>query len=67
MSHVTRILVPTDFSPASDLATDYAIDMAFRYGASIRLVHVLEDIYLAGFPDGYVDLSGLRKQQMTLR
>lgn len=67
MSQVTRILVPTDFSPASDLATDYAIDMAFRYGASIRLVHVLEDIYLAGFPDGYVDLSGLRKQQMTLR
>ena len=45
------------------LATDYAIDMAFRYGASIRLVHVLEDLYLAGFPDGYVDLSGLKKQQ----
>jgi universal stress protein A len=63
MSQVTRILVPTDFSVASDLATDYAIDMAFRYGASIRLVHVLEDLYLAGYPDGFVDLSGLQKRQ----
>ena len=63
MSQVTRILVPTDFSAASDLATDYAIDMAFRYGASIHFVYVFEDLYLAGFPDGYVDLSGVRKQQ----
>jgi universal stress protein A len=63
MSQVTRILVPTDFSAASDLAIDSAIDLACRYRASIRLVHVLEDVYLAGFPDNYVDLSGLRQQQ----
>jgi nucleotide-binding universal stress UspA family protein len=63
MSQVTRILVPTDFSAASDLAIDYAIDLACRYRASIHLVHVLEDVYLAGFPDGYVDVSGLRQQQ----
>ena len=63
MSQVTRILVPTDFSAASDLAIDYAIDLACRYRASIHLVHVLEDVYMAGFTDGYVDLSGLRHQQ----
>lgn len=63
MSQVKRILVPTDFSETSDVATDYAIDMAFRYGASIRLVHVLEDLnYLAVYPEGYFDLPGPRQR-----
>jgi nucleotide-binding universal stress UspA family protein len=61
MSQVQRILVPTDFSETSDLATDYAIDMAFRYGASIRFIHALDDLnYLAVYPEGYVDVPSLR-------
>lgn len=38
----TKILVPTDFSPASDTALDAAIDLAGRWQASITLVNVFE-------------------------
>jgi universal stress protein A len=63
MSQVKRILVPTDFSETSDFATGYAIDIAFRYGASIRFVNVLEDLnYLAVYPEGYFDLPGPRQR-----
>lgn len=43
MSRVKRILMPTDFSPASDIALQYALELAAREGASIRLVHVIDD------------------------
>ncbi|HET9361292.1 MAG TPA: universal stress protein [Vicinamibacterales bacterium] len=41
----TRILVPTDFSPASEAALAAAMELADRFGASIHLLHVLEDPY----------------------
>ena len=41
----TRILVPTDFSPASEAALAAALELADRFGASIHLLHVLEDPY----------------------
>jgi len=41
----TRILVPTDFSPPSDAALATAKEMAERFGASIHVLHVLEDPY----------------------
>jgi nucleotide-binding universal stress UspA family protein len=40
---ITRILVPTDFSDTSDAALDYARALAKRFGASLHLVHVLDD------------------------
>jgi nucleotide-binding universal stress UspA family protein len=40
---ITHILVPTDFSPASDTALTYAIDLAQTMGARISLIHVFED------------------------
>ena len=43
-----RILVPTDFSAPSDAALDYARAVALRFGASIHLLHVLEDPPLGG-------------------
>jgi nucleotide-binding universal stress UspA family protein len=39
----TRILAPTDFSPTSDVALDYARALAKRFGASLHLLHVLDD------------------------
>lgn len=44
----TRILVPTDFSPASDAALGYARRLAARFGASLHLLHVLEDPSVGG-------------------
>ena len=64
MSRVKRLLVPTDFSPMSDLAFDYALDMASREGASIHLLHVIEGAgVMAGCSDGWsVDQSGVRAE-----
>jgi nucleotide-binding universal stress UspA family protein len=64
MSRLKRLLVPTDFSPASDIAFNYALDMAVREGASIHLLHVIETATLtAVFPDGlYAELPGLRER-----
>lgn len=61
MSQISRMLVPTDFSPPSALAADYAIDMARRYGATIELLHVIEDFAGAHFTmEGYIDLPHVR-------
>jgi nucleotide-binding universal stress UspA family protein len=58
------MLVPTDFSPASDIAFTYAVDMAVRQGCSIHLLHIIDDASFAtAYPDGfYVELPGLRAQ-----
>src|SRR4029453_19227309 len=39
----TRILVPTDFSAAADAALEFARMLADEFGASLHLLHVLED------------------------
>ena len=48
MTRVARIMVPTDFSPASDAALDYARDLAHKFGATIDLVHVFDDPFTSG-------------------
>jgi nucleotide-binding universal stress UspA family protein len=64
MSHIKRLLVPTDFSPAADIALGYAIDVASRYEGSLHLVHVIEDTYLAhAYPDGFfAELPGIQQK-----
>ena len=64
MSRIKRMLVPTDFSPASEIAFSYALDLAAREGAAIRLVHVIDDaMFATAYPDGfYTELPGLRVQ-----
>ena len=39
----TKILVPTDFSLGADAALTYARALAEKFGASLQLVHILED------------------------
>ena len=47
MTGITRILVPTDFSATADAALDYAFMLADRFGASLQLLHVLDDPFVA--------------------
>lgn len=46
MARITRILVPTDFSPTADAALEYAFDLAGRFGASLQILHVLDDPFV---------------------
>jgi nucleotide-binding universal stress UspA family protein len=65
MALISKILVPTDFSPDADRALEYAVELAARFSASIRLVHVYR-IPVVALPEGVVtlmpDLPGLMKQ-----
>lgn len=45
---ITRILVPVDFSPHADRALRYAATLAHRLGATLALVHVIEDPFVTG-------------------
>ena len=43
-----RILVPVDFSKASDRAIRYATTLANKFGARVTLLHVVEDPFVTG-------------------
>jgi nucleotide-binding universal stress UspA family protein len=45
---ITRILVPTDFSPHAESALRYALDLAPKFNAAVHLLHVVEDPIAAG-------------------
>jgi universal stress protein A len=45
---IRRILVPTDFSQASDAALAEARELAASLGATLRIVHVFDDPYVTG-------------------
>lgn len=45
---ITRILVPTDFSDASDAALAYARGVSRQFSASIHLLHVFDDPFASG-------------------
>lgn len=59
MSSFTRILVPTDFSEASDTALAHAKKLASCLSARIRLLHVVEDSRAVAHwtPEVYVGVS----------
>lgn len=58
MIQIQKILVPTDFSPHSDIALRYACEFASSFGAEIHLLHVIEDLIseyngIASIPGDY--------------
>jgi len=68
-SMITRILVPTDFSEPSDAALAYAKALAAQFGASLHLIHVVEDPVVTGvfgtetyIPDSPGFSAGLRSE-----
>jgi nucleotide-binding universal stress UspA family protein len=63
MVRIRQILVPTDFSATSDAALDYAREVATRFGATLRLLHVVHDPFANGplASDAFVtDTPGVR-------
>jgi nucleotide-binding universal stress UspA family protein len=44
MLSIKSVLVPTDFSDASEAALNYGKSMADAFGAALHLVHVMEDL-----------------------
>lgn len=45
---IKNILVPTDFSPGSQEAVRYAYDLATALGATLHVMHVLENPFAPG-------------------
>ena len=63
-----RILVPTDFSELSGVALEFGQELAERCGASLHLLHVIEDPFAAGAipSEVYVpDVPALRAALVT--
>ena len=55
MRAVNSLLVPVDFSASSKHALAYAIRLADTFGASLHLIHVLDDSFaVAGYLETYV-------------
>jgi nucleotide-binding universal stress UspA family protein len=50
---IRRILVPVDFSPPSDAALRYAIELAHRLDARLDLLHVFQ-VPTFAFPDAVI-------------
>jgi nucleotide-binding universal stress UspA family protein len=49
MIAVNNILVATDFSEASDSALRYGRELAGRFGATLHVLHVAENVYVTTF------------------
>jgi nucleotide-binding universal stress UspA family protein len=54
MQLIKTILVPTDFSPPAERALAYARSLAAAYGATLHLLHVIEDPFVGGVHMGMV-------------
>jgi nucleotide-binding universal stress UspA family protein len=63
---ITRILVPIDFSADAEAAFGYALDLARRVDAVVRLVHVVEDPLAAGVWSSELYTAEIAGLQMNL-
>ncbi|MBY0435146.1 MAG: universal stress protein, partial [Cyclobacteriaceae bacterium] len=63
-----KILVPTDFSKTATMATDVAFDIARKSGASIILLHIVEEATGGSFNvEGQVAYSNISEKLFTLK
>jgi nucleotide-binding universal stress UspA family protein len=73
---ISRILVATDFSASADAALAYALKLAGQVGATVRLVHVIEDpdalglyseVYVPMPPELRAEILADIRRQLTAR
>ena len=57
----TRILLPIDFSPSSQVALEMAADLALHFHASLHLIHVIPAFTATTFPDFTPEQTALRE------
>jgi len=65
MMTLKQILVATDFSESSEAALLYGRELATRFGATLHVLHVAQNIYLNTFgAENYVAISADLQQQI---
>jgi nucleotide-binding universal stress UspA family protein len=64
---MTRILVPTDFSPQSDAALEYARTLATTFGATLHVFHVLPNLFMRAVVSDPRDLEAAALHQLADR
>jgi nucleotide-binding universal stress UspA family protein len=65
MLAIKNVLVPTDFGGAADAALLYGRELAGRFGATLHVVHVVENIQIASFPgDGYGEMAATLQAEL---
>lgn len=57
MLKIKKVLVPTDFSACADEAVAYAVELAESLGASVTLLHICPEPYLAPLPDSALGME----------
>jgi nucleotide-binding universal stress UspA family protein len=63
MTTLKNILVATDFEDASDTALRYGRELARRFGATLHVLHVVEDVVMYGTVEGYTpNLAELQRE-----
>jgi nucleotide-binding universal stress UspA family protein len=74
MLSIKSVLVPTDFSDASEAALAYGVGLAGAFGASLHLVHVMEDllahawaaeVYVASAPNLREEIEKESRQRLS--
>jgi nucleotide-binding universal stress UspA family protein len=64
---IKKVLVPTDFSAPSDLALEYGKSLAEQFGASLLLLHVIEDPFIAGAWSSEIYVADMPQLRDSLR
>jgi universal stress protein A len=57
----SRILAPTDFSPNSDRAVDYALQLARRLGAKLTLLHIVPEASALSYTMGGISTEEIEE------